>query len=492
MERRRRVRSINTKLALAFLVVSITGVVVAAVFVSIATHSSFQAVVNSRAENDFMNAVTAYYQQNGNWTGVDAYVRQLPGGPPPGGPPPGGPPPGGPPPGGPDTPDGSGQSRPTFILLDQQGVVVVPGHTRHVGDVVSASASANGIPVKVNNQVVGTVLPDGTPPLNPAEAQFLASTQQALIFGTLVAVLIALVLGIILARTLTRPARELTAALQAVAQGDLRQAVPVRSRDELGNLAAAFNRMSVDLTMATQARRQMTADIAHELRSPVTVIAGYLEALRDGVLPPTPERFAVLYDEAHHLQGLIEDLRTLSLTDAGELLLQRQQTAPQALLQRIADTYRHQAEQQGVTLHVVADEMLPALFVDVERIVQVLSNLVGNALRYTPTGGTITLGARDGAHTSRTASPAGTLLTVRDSGQGIPPDALPYIFDRFYRADRARAQGQGREQGASGLGLSIAKALVEAHGGSISVASQLGSGAAFSISLPDEKAPVVS
>lgn len=473
------VRSLTTKLALAFLLVSLSGLLVAAVFVGIATQNSFQSVVNARAEADFVSAVATYYQQNGSWAGVDAFVQQLPPAPGPGGQ------------GGPGGEGGQGgpnnRFHPPFILLNQQGFVVVPGRTHQMGDVVSASARASGAPVTVNSQVVGIVLPDGSPPLSPAESQFLASTQQALIVGTLVAVLIALLLGIVLARTLTRPARELTTALEAVAEGDLRQAVPVRSRDELGELAASFNRMSADLAAANQARRQMTADIAHELRTPVTVIAGYLEALRDGVLPATPERFAVLYDEAHHLQGLIEDLRTLSLTDAGELALQSQPIAPRALLQRIAEVYRHRAELQGVTLGVVADDALPALSVDVERMVQVLSNLVGNALRYTSSGGSITLGAERIAGTAQGRAPGagGTLLTVRDTGQGIAPDALPHIFDRFYRADRARAQGQGE----SGLGLSIAKALVEAHGGSIRVASQVGAGTVFSIWLPDEKTP---
>src|SRR6185437_2544546 len=221
-------------------------------------------------------------------------------------------------------------------------------------------------------------------PLSPQDQQILASTQQALILGSLAAFLIALGLGLFLARSLTRPVRELTTALHAIADGELQQAVPVRSRDELGALSTAFNQMSADLASANQQRRQMTADIAHDLRTPVTVISGYLEALRDGVLPPTPERFAILYEESQHLRGLIEDLRTLSLADAGELTLRRQPIAPATLLHRIAAIYAHQAEQQGIALRVAAHEQLPALHVDADRMVQVLSNLVSNALRYTP------------------------------------------------------------------------------------------------------------
>ncbi|HEX6817506.1 MAG TPA: ATP-binding protein [Ktedonobacterales bacterium] len=471
---------LTAKLALAFVVVSVIGVGVAAIFVQVMTQNSFQTVVNSRAESDFETAVTGYYQQTGSWTGVNDFIHhpqgpgQGPGQGPNGGQ---GPPPGQ---GEQNAPNGSGGPPPPFILVNQQNVVVVAGPTHPLGDVISAQDRAHGTPVMVNGQAVGVVLLDGSAQLNPAESQFLTSTQQALIIGMFAALLVALAIGFILARTLTRPTRELTAALDRVAGGELRQAVPVRSRDELGQLTAAFNRMSADLARANEQRRQMTADIAHDLRSPVTVLAGYLEALRDGVLPPTPERFAVLYDSAAHLRRLIEDLRTLSLSDAGELVLNCEPVAPRALLQRIAEVYEHQAERQGVTLRIEAPEPLPPARIDAERMVQVLSNLVSNALRYTPSGGTISLAAA--------RSPQATLLGVRDTGQGIRPEALPLIFDRFYRADRSRAQSEGE----SGLGLSIAKALVEAHGGTISVSSEPGQGTTFTILLPDEKSLITS
>jgi signal transduction histidine kinase len=446
-------RSLTWKLGIAFLIVSITGAVVAAIFVHFATQNSFQTVVNDRAEYDFATTAAICYQNNSNsWSNVSACLQQAQMQGPQG------------------NFDANGeQPAPPFILTDAQGKVLVSGQTHHAGDTVSTS---QGKGIILNGQVIGYVLPDGTPPLTPSESAFLSSTQQALILGALAAFLVALAIGIVLARTMTRPVRELTTALQAMTQGELQQVVPVRSQDELGQLSVAFNRMSTDLAFANQQRRQMTADIAHDLRTPVTVIAGYLEALRDGVLPPTPERFAILYEEAQHLQGLIEDLRTLSLTDAGELTLHPQPIAPQALLQRIAAIYLHQAEQQAVTLRVQASDDLPPLNVDVDRMVQVLSNLVSNALRYTPQGGTISLGAKRGSQ--------GILLAVRDTGEGIMPDALPKVFDRFYRADSARAQAQGE----SGLGLAIAKALVEAHGGTISVASQPGQGATFTIRLP--------
>lgn len=457
--RMRPARSLTWKLGVAFLVVSITGALVSAIFVWLATQSAYQNAAFARAESDFVSQMAAYYRIHSSWEGVADYAQALI------------------PPNRLDTgaPGGAPQGPPAsrFVLVDQQGRVVVPGPTLRLGQQLPASAYVHGSPVQVNGKTVGTVITDGgPPPLSPSDSLFLASTERALILGALASIAIALGLGIVLARSLTRPVRELTSAIHAMAGGELQQTVPVRSRDELGELSETFNKMSADLTSANRQRRQMTADIAHDLRTPVTVLSGYLEALRDGVLEPSPERFAILYDEAQHLQGLIEDLRTLSLADAGELALHPEPIAPRALLERIAATYSHQAEQQGVALVIAADADVPPLQVDVSRMVQVLSNLVSNALRYTPAGGVITLGAE--------SEPQGVRLRVSDTGEGIPPEALSRIFDRFYRTDAARQQSQGE----SGLGLAIARALVEAHGGTIFATSEPGHGAIFTISMP--------
>lgn len=467
-------RSLTWKLSLAFLVVSIAGAVVAAIFVNASTQRGFQTVVQDRAASDFLQRVTDYYQShNDSWTGVQTFLAmqgQQGGGPPPQGPPNQGQPGSDQPPQG--APDGP---PPPFILCDASGKVIAAPPSSHytLQQQVAASVVAQGRQVTVGGKEVGIIFSDGSPPpLSPAEQTFLSVTQQALIYGSLAAFLIALAIGIMLARSLTRPVRELTTALHAMGDGSLQQQVPVRSRDELGDLSRTFNQMSNDLALANQQRRQMTADIAHDLRNPVTVISGYMEALRDGVLSPTPDRFAVLYDEAQRLQRLIEDLRTLLLADAGELRLHPQPTEPAALLSHISATYMHAAEQHAVTLAVKANPALEAVELDNERMVQVLGNLVSNALRYTPAGGTITLSADP--------MPKGVQLRVQDTGQGIMPDVLPRIFDRFYRADRARAQSQGE----TGLGLAIAKAIVEAHGGTINATSEPGAGATFTITLP--------
>jgi signal transduction histidine kinase len=256
-----------------------------------------------------------------------------------------------------------------------------------------------------------------------------------------------------------------------MAKGNFKQHVTVRSHDELGELASAFNLMSSDLDRLNLSRRQMTADIAHDLRSPLTVIGGYVESMRDKVLQPTPERLDTIHAEVQHLQRLVEDLRTLSQADAGELTLNREPVAALALLQRITKSYEHLATQKKVSLEVQSEPGLPEINLDPDRMAQVFGNLVTNSLRYTPEGGKIVLSA--------TLERNQLAFCVKDTGQGISAEALPYIFDRFYRADPARAQGSE-----SGLGLAIARSIVEAHGGSISAESGAGRGTQVKFVFP--------
>lgn len=470
-------RSLTLKLALAFLIVGVIGTALAAGLARWIMFNEFGSLVLDEGRSDFVDAVSTYYQANGSWDGVARYLPQAGVVPMPLSPPDGENPPAGPPP---QSPSGNADRPGTqplpsfaFALVNKDGYVVVPAGTYQVGDTVSADEVEQGTAITVDGQVVGTVLTTGeAPELNSREELFLTRINRALLYAALGATLIALVLGLFLARTLTRPLRELTAASQAMAQGDLEQQVAVRSKDELGELAAAFNRMSSELAQANQARRQMTADIAHDLRTPLTVIKGYAEALRHGDLPPTAATFETVYQEAEHLSHLIEDLRTLSLADAGKLTLHRQTVQSKDILERTAAAHLPQAQQLGITLDVDVAADLPLIHVDPERLAQVLGNLMGNALRYTPAGGRITLAAQQQADAVR--------LTVQDTGTGIDPSDLPHIFDRFYRGDDARETDEGE----SGLGLAIAKSLVEAHSGTISASSAPGEGSTFVVTLP--------
>jgi signal transduction histidine kinase len=228
--------------------------------------------------------------------------------------------------------------------------------------------------------------------------------------------------------------------------------------------------MSFDLEQATKARQQMTADIAHDLRSPLSVITGYAEALSDNKLPGTTETYNILLQETRHLDRLVDDLRLLSLADTGELPLTLQPIQPRTLLERVIARYSVAGSQRQISLQIEATDDLPLVNVDVERMSQVLDNLILNAFRYTPEGGCVVLGAVSIGETVQ--------ITVKDNGKGIAKEDLPHIFDRFYRGDKSRPHN-----GESGLGLAIAKSIVEAHGGKISVESTPGQGAQFTISL---------
>jgi signal transduction histidine kinase len=296
---------------------------------------------------------------------------------------------------------------------------------------------------------------------------------RGLAIGIGAGVLLALGVGYILARQLIRPIRRLTHATGALADGALGHQVPVTTRDEIGELTQAFNQMSLDMAQSNQLRRQLTADIAHDLRTPLTVIAGYTEGLSEGTLKESPHTYRVMHEQVQLLQLLLDDLRTLSLADAGELTLSKRPTDPRALLERTAVAYLPQAERLSIALNINAPNTLPLANVDVDRMVQVLNNLVSNALRYTDEGGTISLSA--------SAEKQTVLWHIQDSGSGIDPADLPKIFERSYRADPARTRSG---DDSSGLGLAIARAIVEAHGGTISAESQLGVGTTFHIQIP--------
>jgi len=294
-----------------------------------------------------------------------------------------------------------------------------------------------------------------------------------LLMGCLVApLLIVFLAGATFYRRVGSPLAELIAAAEGVAAGDLSVRVGEKATGNMGRLARSFNRMTAELARAETARRNLTADVAHELRTPLQIIQGNLEGALDGVYEPTPAHLRATLDETRRLARLVGDLQMLSLAEAGQLPLHRREVAAADLLEDVAARFAGAAAEAGVVLKVTPDEASPALFVDPERLEGVLSNLTANALRHTPVGGHVTLSA--------TAAPGGAALTVADTGEGIAAADLPFVFDRFWRGDRAR----GRTAGA-GLGLAIARQLVLAHGGTIDVRSAPGEGTTFAIFLPE-------
>lgn len=487
--------SLLWKLIIAFVLVALISAALVALFIRMTSADRLTLLIMDQQRSMLVSSLTEYYEKNGSWDGIETYwsdlrwrearltaVTQQPKSQTPNeypnfgfGPNPGDPMGG---PGGPER-----DRIRLFGLADANGKVLIPSDPKYpAGSTAPSDQLKDGAAITVNNQKVGTLMMIRLQPrFNPEENLFLQRTTDALIYASLGALLIAVLLGIFLARTLIRPLQALTVAARNIAQGEWEQEVRVTTHDEIGQLAAAFNTMSQEVTRVNQQRRQMTADIAHDLRTPLTVIAGYIESMRDGVLQPTNERLTLIYTEIERLQNLVNDLRMLSQVDAGELPLHRQFIDPLDLLERAAAPFQHSAEQNGIHLAVSAPDGLPLIYVDEARMMQVLSNLISNSMRYTPEGGEICLSAEthlDGAGASQMR------LTVRDTGSGMPAEELPLIFDRFYRVDKSRSSG---DVGETGLGLAIVKALVEAHGGKIEVESTLGKGTAMHLLLPVEK-----
>jgi signal transduction histidine kinase len=295
-------------------------------------------------------------------------------------------------------------------------------------------------------------------------------------FGFVALVIGSLMLGfaVVVSRRISAPLARLTGAARQIAGGDLRVDVPRSSIQEVDTLAQAFGRMASDLMQADQLRRNMTADIAHELRTPLTIIKGKLEGILDGVYPGTAEHLAPVLEEANLLERLIDDLRLLSLAEAGQLPLVREELDIADLLYAVQKSFVEQASRQGIALAIDVESALPPVQGDWQRMQQVLGNLVANSLRYTPAGGRIDLqGRRNGPWIT---------VVVRDTGAGIAPEELPHIFDRFWRSDKARSRhGTG-----AGLGLAIARQFVQAQGGRISATSQPGHGTTITVELPAE------
>ncbi len=264
------------------------------------------------------------------------------------------------------------------------------------------------------------------------------------------------------------------AAADSVAAGDLSIRVPENTRSDFGQLARTFNRMVEELQRIDEQRRNLTADVAHELRTPLHIIQGNLEGILDGVYQPTPEHIQMLLEETQILSRLVEDLRTLSLAESGHLPLHKERVNVAELLEDLATSFSGQAEAAGIRLNVKTEGLSAVLVeADVMRLNQVLANLIVNALRYTPQGGSISLNGESSSTNVR--------LIISDTGQGIAPEDLPYIFDRFWRGDPARSRADGA---GGGLGLAIVRQLVELHGGHVSVQSTPGHGTTFTIDLP--------
>lgn len=452
---------LGVRLALAFVLVVLVAVAAVAVMVNRAVARHFGEYVSvgmSRRLESLAPSLQQHYVAVGSWDGIEEMME--------------------------GTRQGQGQGQGTgagrsigassnpILLTDADGRIVYDSSGESSGTAPRTLLERQGLAVDVSGETVGYLLVGN----GPREVLFRSQINTSILWSGAVGALGAIFLGIYSTRALTRPLRVLRDAARRIGAGDLSYRVPLQAHDEIGDLAQQFNEMGEALTRDEHIRQRMMADIAHELRTPVTVMRGQLEALLDGVFDLDESNLMPIHDQTLLLGRLINDLRDLALADAGRLSLERDEVDLGRLVKRVVASFRPRAHAQGVSLTTEVADVPLAIWGDAQRLEQVLGNLITNALQHTPSGGGIRLAIRSDQDS--------VIIDVIDTGSGIASDDLDHVFDRFFRADEARS----RRDGGSGLGLAIVKQLVEAHGGAVSVASEVDIGTTLTIRLPKRRA----
>lgn len=456
-------KSLWLKLVAAFMAVILLGSAIDIWLVSRATQTQFSRYVTSSGQSwaqSLAPTLAAYFSQNGAWDGVEALLQNpwqtgvmgrgmMMG----------------------NMNMGRGMDNEhmpmsmntvwemmglRLLLADSTGRVVADTQNEATGSQLTPVDLAAGEPVLAGDTRVGTLLAVSTE-LTAASpgGEFIRQINQSTWVSVLAAAFAALIAGSLLFRQIVSPIQRLTNAVQKVAAGDLAQRIEAQSQDEIGQLATAFNQMSAALAHDHELRRNLMADVAHELRTPLSIIQSNLEAMLDGVLPASPEEIASLRDETALLARLVSDLSLLSLAEAGQLKLEKTAADLPSVIRAVLTAQRPRAEAENIMLTEELPALFPPIHLDTDRISQALHNLLANALRYTPAGGAVTVRLRLENQTA--------WVEVCDTGSGIATEDLPHVFDRFYRSDKSRS----RSSGGSGIGLSIVRQLVSAHGGEV-------------------------
>lgn len=423
------------RLAIGFLLVTWAALILVAFIVRDSISSSFDTYVNQRDVQqfgeDFISELETYYANNGSWDGVGSLLPIQRG-------------------------ERRGRGGVQTFIANTDGMIIAstaPGWVDRMIDMVGMSRR---VELHYEGNVVGYLgeQSPGTQSLNQAETDFMLDATEGMLIAAGIAGAVALTAGIGLSWTLTRPLRHLTGTVNQINSGELGQQITLHSTDEIEQLVEAFNSMSARLTEGEKLRQRMAADVAHELRTPVTVMRGHLEAMMDGVYPLDREHLAVAYDQTLHLARLVADLRLLTQAEAGRLPLNMGTISPADFVNQVMERFQPLAQDADIHLRQEVEAGLLPLKVDIDRYHQVFSNLLMNALRYTQTGGEIVIKATQ------------TAFEVCNTGE-IDAETAAHLFDRFWRADAARE----RDSGGSGLGLAISRQLIRLHGGDIQVIS---------------------
>ncbi|HAE85584.1 MAG TPA: two-component sensor histidine kinase [Anaerolineaceae bacterium] len=461
----------RTRLILAFILVIVLALGTVLIVANLSAETQVQGYLRRfgmGGETDLMQSLADYYRQHQNWAGVESLLARE---------------------SGQAMEQGQGQGHGSGagqgssqaggmpgqnVIADSDGVIVYAPDPARIGQTLSQSELNTALPVEVDGQVVGYLLTPGSAGGLPAnfESQLLAKVRNATLLAALISGVLALILAVVLANQVIKPVKALTQSAERIAQGDLTQQVDVKGPPEVVTLGQTLNSMAASLQRSEKNRRALTADIAHELRTPLAVQQANLEALEDGVYPPNQEALKPLREQNELLIRLVEDLRTLSLADAGELELHKRPVDLRELTHLVTQSFEPALANNQITLQIESVGEMPKVMADPDRIQQILHNLLQNALRYTPTGKSIEINLQQEGKYLR--------LDLRDHGAGIPPEALDLIFERFYRADSSREHASG----STGLGLAIARKLAEAHGGTLTAFNHPQGGVVFTLRLP--------
>lgn len=439
------IRSLRVRLFVAFAMVVLVAVGTFSIFVTRLADRRFdeyEEVLERLQINRMAQWLVGFYEATGSWGGVQPYAYEM------------------------QALSGTG-----VVVADASGSIVGDSRYSEVSGPPPSNWSTHAL-IGREGAHVGTLYLSSERTIQEVfRGRLKESLGVLLVLGSLFGVLVALGVSTAVAGMISAPVRQLADFAQATGRGDFSHRIALRRGDELGDLGEAFNRMAGELDAAFQYQRNLVADTAHELRTPLTNVRGYLEAFEDGILKAS-QAMPVVRDEVELLQRIVEDLQQVAIVESGNLRLERKSVAVSELVGHTVTSRDLALRESGIELRMEIPEDLPPIFVDSQRVGQVLSNILSNAIRHTPKGGAITMAAQE--------IQGSVEISVSDTGTGIPEEELPLIFDRFHRVDPSRS----RETGGSGLGLTIARLLVESHGGRITAENNPQGGSRFSFTLP--------